>query len=244
MFGFLLADGNLPFAVSLGLMLVIAILEGTLTLLGAGFSQVIDSLLPSSAGDIDIDASPDSDMSPDIADLSGNGADVGDTQAIGGSGLSKLLGWLCIGRVPMLALLVIFLTGFGLAGLFIQWVAQSTFGGFLPATAASIPAFLVAIPMVRVCGTGLARLIPKDESSAVTSSSLIGRIATIVIGTARQGQPAQAKVRDANGQTHYVMVEPDDDLTTFDAGTEVLLVNQSGARFHAILNSHSALTDP
>ena len=246
MFKFILADGNLPFAVALGLMLGIAVLEGTMTLLGAGLSQAIDALLPDSLGDVDIDA--DLDIAPEVGDIDGVGVDFGDVNvghapASGASGLSKILGWLCIGKVPVLILLVAFLTVFGVAGLAVQSVFQGITGTLMPGFIASIPALVVAIPAVRITGTLIAKIIPKDETSAVTVDSFVGRVATITVGTAKAGQPAQAKLQDANGQTHYVMVEPDNTEDAFDAGAQVLVVARAGPRFRVILNTSSALVD-
>ena len=52
---FLFADNNMPFSIALMLMLIIAVMEGALTLIGLGMSQALDSLLP----DLDIDADID-----------------------------------------------------------------------------------------------------------------------------------------------------------------------------------------
>ena len=80
-------------------------------------------------------------------------------------------------------------------------------------------AFFATLPIVRILGAGLARLIPQDQTYAVSFDSLVGRIATIVTGTARQGYPAQAKVPNEHGQTLYVMVEPDTEGMTFQAAS-------------------------
>jgi Inner membrane protein YqiJ, OB-fold len=67
--------------------------------------------------------------------------------------------------------------------------------------------------------------------------SLVGRVGTIVIGTASAGKPAEARIRDEFGATHYVMVEPEEPDQTFVSGASVLLVRHiSGRRFHAIQN--------
>lgn len=215
-----------------------------MTLLGAGISQTIDSLLPESLGDADLDI----DASPDIDAIDGAGADFGDAEianpSVGAtSALSRILGWLCVGKVPVLILLVAFLTVFGLTGLMVQSIVQGVTGALLPGFVASIPALVVAVPCVRVIGKGLSRLIPKDETSAVKRASFIGRIASITIGTARFGYPAQAKLQDAFGQTHYVMVEPDSEEISFPTGAQVLLVEKHGTVFRAILNTSSALVD-
>jgi hypothetical protein len=85
--------------------------------------------------------------------------------------------------------------------------------------------------------------MPKDETEAVAETSFIGRIAVITLGNASPGNPAEAKLRDKFGQTHYVMVEPDESDERFENGTQVVLVNQQGAIFKAIRNKSDALVD-
>jgi hypothetical protein len=149
----------------------------------------------------------------------------------------NLLGWLHIGRVPLLVLIVLFLAGFALTGFALNLVAVRFFGAWVP-TMISVPAaFLATLPIVRIMGAGLARLIPQDQTYAVSFESLIGRAATIVTGTARQGYPAQARVRNEHGQNLYVMVEPEAEGMTFQSGERVLLTKQiSGNRFAAAVN--------
>jgi hypothetical protein len=47
---------------------------------------------------------------------------------------------------------------------------------------------------------------PKITTNQV---DLLGRLATVSSGNARPGFSAQARVRDENGQLHYVQVEPE-----------------------------------
>jgi hypothetical protein len=211
----------MPFTVALAVMLIIAFLEGVTMLLGSGIFSFIDSLLP----ELDIDA----DMASPDFESSGP--------------FSKLLSWLRIGEVPAIMLLVIFLTAFGLIGLGLQSFAQRTLGSLLPGSFASIPAVLLGFPIVRLFGGLLGKLMPKDETEAVAETSFIGRIAVITLGNASPGNPAEAKLRDKFGQTHYVMVEPDESDERFENGTQVVLVNQQGAIFKAIRNKSDALVD-
>jgi hypothetical protein len=148
----------------------------------------------------------------------------------------KPLGWLHVGKVPALVLLVLFLGAFALTGFAINMVIQRLFGFWLTPWIAVPVAFVTALPMVRILGAGVARVMPTDETFAVTLDTLIGRVATIVGGTARQGYPAQAKVTNQHGQTLYIMVEPDT-AGTFESGASILLVRQiSGSRFAGIAN--------
>jgi hypothetical protein len=151
-----------------------------------------------------------------------------DAGEIGGA-----LDWLNIGRLPLLMLLVVFLTAFGLAGLLLQAMALSFAGGLLPWFAAVPAAVIIAAPVTRTLGAGLARIIPRDETTAVDIDSLVGRRARIVIGTARSGHPARARVEDAFGHTHHVMVEPTDEASFTDASL-LLLTARRGDIFHAV----------
>lgn len=149
----------------------------------------------------------------------------------------KLLGWLSFGRVPVLVLMVLFLASFALAGFALNLVVYRLFGFWVPTLIAVIAAFLITLPVVRFAGAGLARIIPQDQTYAVSFDSLVGRVATIVGGTARVGYPAQAKVPNEHGQTLYVMVEPETQGVTFQSGERVLLNKRiSGNRFAGAVN--------
>jgi hypothetical protein len=224
MLEFLTADGNQPFTVALAVMLIIAVIEGVTSLLGAGLSELIDALLP----DMDLDVDVDLDAAEGVAS---------------GNSLSRLLGWLRIGQVPVLILLVVFLTAFGLIGLGIQSFSQGALGFLFPGWIASIPALFLSLPVVRVLGGGLAKIMPKDETDAVSEASFVGRVAVITLGNARRGYPAEARLKDEHGQLHYVMVEPDSDAEELEQGTTVLLVKQESSVFRAIRNTSDALID-
>lgn len=147
------------------------------------------------------------------------------------------LGWLHVCKVPLLVLLAILLTGFSVIGFTVNGLIKSLLGFYPPALLSSIAAFLGALPVVRLTGGAIARVMPADETSAVTLDTLVGRLAVIVNGTARVNFPAQARVKNEHGQTLYIHVEPDNDAQTFSTGESILLVKQiSGSRFQAIAN--------
>lgn len=213
------APANLPFSVALVLMLAIALLEGVGTIFGLGLSSFIDSLLP----EIDLDVDFNADGGP--------------------MALSRVLGWLRFGQIPALIWLVVFLTCFGLVGLMIQALVLETIGSLMPGVLASTAAVAISLPAVRVFGGGLAKILPKDETDAVSDVTFIGRVAVITLGTARQGSPAEARLQDQFGQAHYVMVEPDLAEEAFFQGDQVLLVKKAGALFRVIKNSSANLVD-
>ncbi|MEX2673689.1 MAG: YqiJ family protein [Phycisphaeraceae bacterium] len=225
---FFLTAENIPFMISLGAMVMLGLLEGVTAVLGLGVSSFLDSLLPEVDVDVDVGLEP-GDF--DLGDVSSHGP------------ITKLLGWLRIGRVPVLILLVVYLFAFGFIGLFFQAAMVATFQAPLPAWLAVWPVFVAAIYFVHVTGGVLAKVIPKDETEAVSESKFVGRVACITLGTARMGNPAQARLKDSFGLSHYVMVEPDDAETSFEQGTNVLLIGREGAVFRAIDNPNEALVD-
>ncbi|NEX94179.1 OB-fold-containig protein [Caulobacter sp. 17J65-9] len=177
------------------------------------------------------------------AELAGLGGGLsGDIDMHADVGEASLLSWLNVGRMPFLMLLVVFLLSFGLIGLIGQRVIYAMTGATAPALLAAPAAFAVALPFTRLFGRGLAKVMPKDETSAVDRDSLVGRVAVIVTGDAKPGSAAQARVRDVHGQPHYVMIEPDVD-ETLEQGASVLIVRRAGAKFFAIRNLSASLRD-
>jgi hypothetical protein len=153
-------------------------------------------------------------------------------------GVDGPLGWLHLGKVPVMVLLILFLIGFALSGYLIQAIAMSLSSHMLPAWLASIPAALAGLSITSALGGLIGRIIPRDESSAISEQQLVGRAGVVVRGIARTGFAAEAKVRDTRGGTHYVMVVPDLPEQVFEEGANVLLVRKDGVSFRCILNPH------
>ena len=214
----LLADAARPFAVALAVTGGLGVLEVLLLLGGlGGASQFLDGLLP-----VEVGADP------------GLGAQ--------GSAFSAILGFFGIGQVPVLVIVVAFLTTFGIAGLAIQALAAGAAGFYLASSLASIPAVVIGCALTRQIALLLARLLPDVETDAVTAASLVGRVAMVTVGTARHDLPAQARVRDHKGHIHFVLVEPDQPDAVLPEGEAVLLVAQEGSVFRAIPPPSAALT--
>ena len=152
-----------------------------------------------------------------------------------------LLGWLGIGRVPLLILLVVFLALFGMIGLAVQQLAAALAGVPMAPLNASAVALVAALPLLGVSARALARIMPSDETTAIGLDSLIAKRATVTIGTARRGSPARAQVRDVHGQTHYVMIEPQGDDQSIAAGETVLLVRREGDIFIGLIEGDAYL---
>ncbi|WP_043348226.1 YqiJ family protein [Cupriavidus basilensis] len=210
----LLLPGNAPFVVAIGLMVVIGVLEALALLLGLALSQQADSFL-----------------------VTHFALDHTDASAADASAIGQFLGWLHVGRVPLLMLVVLFLTGFAIVGLALQWVIAAVAGHLLPTALALVLATLGALPFVRATGGVVARYFPQDESSAISELDFVGRVAQVTLGEASAGNPAQARLVDEHGQAHYLRVEPDEPGQRFPRGEAVLIVARiSGTLYRAIVN--------
>jgi hypothetical protein len=219
MFTFILDSYNLPFTIALLTMMGIALLEGITTLLGFGLSSLLGHFLP------DLDAQPDLDADHPEADTS----------------LGHLLGWINVGRVPLMVLLVIFLTVFALLGYTLQAISLGIAGQMLPALLVALLSLLLSLPFVRLFGKFLGKLMPNDETEAISEETFIGRVATITLGTATKGRPARAKFQDNYGTTHLVMVEPESTEEVFNQGDKVILLERLGGKFLAVRNINPLL---
>lgn len=232
------APENLPFSVALTIMVILGFLEGLGLVVGLAFSELLDSLLP------DHDVGLDAHVEGDVPHFSGgSGVEFGHADHVGP--FTRMLSWLRVGRVPILILLVIFLLSFGLGGLVLQALVSAAVGTHLPALVAVPVALVFGVGSMNVLGGLAEKIIPRDESSAVSQESFVGRIAVITTGTARRGKPAEARLRDQYQQAHYVMLEPDIEGEELTQGQEVLVVRRVGATFRAISNPSASLThDP
>lgn len=211
MLAFLAAPQNTPFAVVLALLLALFVIE----VIGFMFGASISSLLGGDGPDMDLDA------------LSG-------TEGFSPGVVTSFLYWVNVGRVPFIILMVLFMTAFVATGYILQYVCLSLVDHMLPAWLASLVAIAASAPCVRVLGKGLSRIMPRDETEAVSTAELVGTRAVIVLGTARRGSPAQARANDRYGQQHYLMLEPDDPEAVLETGEPLLLVRLEGEKFYAI----------
>jgi hypothetical protein len=213
----LTAGANLPFVVALMMVLMLGLIEVIGLVTGFSASGVLDDWLDPSASD--------------AAEVAGYS-----------TALDRFLGWLHFGKVPALVLLATFLLAFGSVGLGVQMLVHALAGLWLPAWLLAPAAVVPGLAGTRAFGVFFARALPRDETQSVSHEELVGRVATIVLGEARPGSAAQAKVRDRFGRQHYVLVEPDEAGACFPQGSQVLLVARDGAVYRCIANANPALT--
>lgn len=192
--------------------------NGNLPFVGAGF-LLIGLMILQFSGLTDFAPDLDSDMD-------------GDVDAAGVA--NGLLSFLGLGRLPLMIWLALFLLLFMLIGFVGQQIIQGATGALLVPWLSGPLAALAGVPATAIVARPLGRIMPKDETTAVSIDSLVGRFAVLGTGTAKPGSPARAKVIDIHGHPHFVMVEPDNDGQQFNAGEKLLLVRRDGDLFKAI----------
>ena len=202
-----MADYNLLYSSALFFVLCLAMLEGVGLLIGLSLASALDDLLP-----IDLDVDTDVPLSS--------------------GGLSAVLGWLYLHRLPFLVWLLLFLTSFAMAGLTVNYM-------FVLPTLLSFPiALVIAIVNCRILGKKIAMVMPKNESSAISSHSFSGKVATITVGKASKGNAAEAVLHDEFKQKHYLLVEPELQDQEFVQGTQVVLIEKLQNSWLAIEFKH------
>ncbi|GAA6181642.1 MULTISPECIES: YqiJ family protein [unclassified Shimia] len=221
---------SLPFAVALtvvGALFVLEVLSSVLgfSVLGAG----------AEGAEIDLDVDADFDLATGLdLDLDAPEADLDVADGVDAASPAGLLGWLGVRGVPFLIWFVSLLTLFGLIGLTLQAGISAMFGKGLSPSIASLVALLPALVGTRVLSNWVALLMPKTETTALRARHLGGYSGVITQGQAARGRPAEAKIKDRHGNTHYLRVEPLEDDATFDQGSDVTIIRKRGDQFFVI----------
>ena len=203
---------NLIFSVALCIMLLIGLLEVILLIIGGGSQGFLEQFLPESLEQGQVEVSLDKPQSLTV----------------------HAFDWLGIGRLPLLIWLVIFFTTFALCGYIVQGILYTSLGHFITPWLIAPISLMFTAPILHWSSRALVKLIPRDETIAIYSEELIGRSAFIILGDAKINSPAQAKVQDQHGKTHYILVEPEAD-TTYRQGQEVVLTQKTKNGFQAVI---------
>lgn len=205
---FLTASGNLPFIISGSLMLAIMIMEFFGLLIGMSLF------------------SHDVDMS---ADLDGNG--IPDYLEGGHGGA---IDWLNPGHVPLMAFVVIYATFFTVIGFGLQSVFAGLTGHLAPLLL-SIPVVIaITLPFSRWGSLMLARVMPRDLTTAVSVESLVGLSGVVNVGPVSRETSGMARFTDNHGTDHNLFVFNTED-TNIDVGENVVLLGPHREKSYAHL---------
>lgn len=218
----LLAPENFLFLISLGLFLLIFLVQLLSVVLGMEPFGFMDSLLP----DVDLDI--DTDLN------------LGDASA---GFVDSVMSMLKLGKVPFVFTFILFLFFFSLVGLYGQLALQEIGIGPLNWFLASSISFIVTMPLLRVGNGVLEKVLPQDETAAISADTFVGRIATVLIGTVTDERSAEAKVVGPEGKTHYIQVIADNEGKTFKQGDSVLIVSRRSDSVFAVIENKNPLLE-
>jgi len=153
--------------------------------------------------------------------------------ADGHHGLDGLFLWINAGRLPLLMLIILALGVFSIGGFLLQGIAHSL-GTTVPVAIAALVAAAGSIPVIRTTSRGLARIIPRDETYAVSDADFVGKVALVSVGPLDQGLPGKVRLKDVFGNWHTLNARASADSTPLPVGASVLLVDRDAKSFVAI----------
>lgn len=197
---FFLADFNILYSIALCFVIALAFIEGLGLIIGVSLMEMFGQF-----STFDVDA--------DIDVTSG--------------GLTSVIGWLCLNRLPLLIWLVILLTSFGSCGIVINYITVSELNFVFPTYVTAIASLIFAIYFTKAFSKPLAKILPKNETSALSNTSFTGLVGKITVGKATINSPAEAVIQDAYKQKHYILVAPEKEDEVFLSGSSVVLLKKS-----------------
>lgn len=222
MFDALLLTAFAPFTLALAIFFGLLALELILALLGGSLLGG-DEIDVDAEVDLDVADVSDFDMDLDSLDLEAEVPEIDMQDAPAASSVGPAA-WLGLGRMPLLIWIAALLLGFGLSGIGIQMILRDTLGLTLPAIIPAIPAAMVGLWFARSFGALFARLLPKTETQSLSTRRLGRRRGVVSQGTAERGRPAEVRVVDHYGNTHYIRAEPYRTEDSLPQGSEVLVL--------------------
>src|SRR5258707_3705452 len=165
-----------------------------------------------------------------ISQIVGDGVSV---DADSHQGLDGLFLWISAGRLPLLMLIILALGIFSIGGFLLQGIAHSV-GTAVPVSIAALMAAAASVPVIRSTSRGLARIIPRDETYAVSDADFVGKVALVSVGPLDQGLPGRVRLKDVFGNWHTVAARASRDSAPLPVGASVLLVDRDARSFVAI----------
>jgi hypothetical protein len=149
------------------------------------------------------------------------------------NGLGGLLLWINAGRLPLLILIILAFGVFSIEGFLLQGIAHAA-GFAIPVAIATLAAIAGSIPVIRTTSRGIARIIPRDETYAVSDADFVGKVALVSVGPLDQGLPGRVRLKDVFGNWHTVSARASRDSPALAVGASVLLVDRDAKSFIAI----------
>jgi len=143
------------------------------------------------------------------------------------------LAWLNLGKVPLLILLMLMLGLFASGGMVLQAVMEPV-SGLLHALPASLLAGTFALVTTGSASRLIARILPRDESYALSDEDLIGRVGTVTVGPLESHAVGKIRVLDAFGNRHFPRARPANKGDVIEIGERVLIVDLNKREYRVI----------
>ncbi len=221
----LLSGPFVPFTLSLALLFGLLVLEVTLLFIGGS--------LMGDGAEADLGLIDGTEVDIDLGDFDLDGFDIeapefdlemGDADVVVQPPPLHPLAWLGFGKMPTLIWMATVFMSFAVAGIALQALASVSLGGPIPALLAAVPSAIASLWFTRHFGTAFAAVLPKSETQSVSIRQLGRRNGLVTQGTATRGTPAEVRVTDRYGNTHYLRAEPLHDADVIVQGAEVLVL--------------------
>lgn len=143
------------------------------------------------------------------------------------------LGWLNLGKVPLLILLMLLLGLFAAGGMVLQAVAEPLIG-LVPTLPAALAAGGFALLTTGAASRLIARILPREETYALSDEDLIGRVGTVTVGPLEAHAVGKISVLDAFGNRHFPRVRPATEGDVIEIGAQVLIVDIKNREYRVI----------
>lgn len=216
--GFLFAWYNLPYAVFLGLGLLIAVLQ----LFGLSHDGDADADADAEV-DLEADTDLDSDLDQDV------GADAADHEVVGAWSGFSWLAFIGIGKTPLMVVLLILFMSIGMLGWFLNGVILGLFGFFpsllilFSGLISLVAGAFITSRVTRFIG----RALPPVSSTATRAQALVGMHGT-VISPFVDGRYGMIHLRD-EGSTLISLFATSEDEKPIPRGESVILLSYDPA---------------
>jgi hypothetical protein len=231
MLAFLVAPEFQPFSIAALVMIGLLLVEAGSTLIGVPTSSLLDSVFGLHAVHLELHHGIESQ-----GGIGSHGPQTTSSSGVahGTDGpFATAFNWLNAGRVPLLVLIIAFLACFAAVGMVLQISATHLLAP-LPTAAAVGIAVAAAIPGTRWTSRLVSRIIPRDETYAVSDEDLIGRVGIVTLGPVVAGAAARAKVQDKYGNWHFPRVTPGVSGASIPQGASILIVDKIAGEYAVV----------
>ena len=135
------------------------------------------------------------------------------------------LSLLGLGKVPFIIWLTFFFGLFSLIGYAANAISSSIFG-YMPVWVSIVPVVITSFMINGVLCKVFAKILPRFETTAVSTDTFSGRVAKVTIGDATYTKFAMGVVLDEHNMYHNIRIKAMDDGVVLNQNNPVILVEQ------------------